>query len=157
MKRSRSIVGIAVVVSSVVLIGAGIAAHRAIEQLDATSAAVLRSKDIELDFERLLSNVRDAETGQRGYLLTNDEAYLEPYHRALRELQMRLQTIRDHIRADGGEPDDLESLKDLVRRRIAVIAHTLELNRAGNHAAALDVAGSNEGKRLMDRIRVFVG
>jgi hypothetical protein len=48
MKKSRSIVGIAVVVSSVVLIGAGMLAHRAIEQLSANNDAVLRAKAMEL-------------------------------------------------------------------------------------------------------------
>jgi PAS domain S-box-containing protein len=157
MKRSRSIVGIAVVVSSVVLVTAGIAAHRAIEQLDATSAAVLRAKEIELDFERLLSNMRDAETGQRGYLLTRDEAYLEPYRRALDEIEMRLNTVSNHIRADGDDPADLAPLKDLVQRRLAVIARSLDLNAAGDQRGAVDIVRSNEGKRLMDSIRAFVG
>jgi len=83
MKKSRSIVGIAVVVSSVVLVVAGFMAHRAIAQLSATSDALLRAKVLELDYERLLSTLRDAETGQRGYLLTNDEDYLRPYEEAL--------------------------------------------------------------------------
>jgi len=157
VKRSRSIVGFAVVVSSVVLIGAGVVAHRAIEQVSATSASVLRAKEIEVDFERLLSTVRDAETGQRGYLLTGDEAYLEPYHRALRELAMRLQTVNDHVQADRGHAEDLVPLTDFVQRKLAELTRTIELARAGSRDAALAMVRSDEGKELMDDIRAFVG
>ena len=73
MKGSRSIVGIAVGVSSVVLIVAGVIAHRSVRLLADTSDEILRSKELELSLERLLSSLRDAETGQRGYLLTQRE------------------------------------------------------------------------------------
>ena len=49
-----------------------------------TSDEILRSKELELSLERLLSSMRDAETGQRGYLLTGSDAYLFPYDAALR-------------------------------------------------------------------------
>jgi len=157
MKKSRSIVGIAVVVSSVVLIGAGVMAHRAIEQLSATSRAVLRDKEIELDYERLLSTIRDAETGQRGYLLTNDQNYLEPYQAALRELEQRVSTVAADVQADGGSVDDLAPLQNFVKRKLAELARTVELNVAGQHDAAMRVVRSDEGKELMDDIRAFVG
>jgi PAS domain S-box-containing protein len=157
MKRSRSIVGVAVVVSSVVLIGAGVMAHRAIEQLSAVSEAVVRAKEIEIDYERLLSTVRDAETGQRGYLLTNDEAYLAPYEAALRELEERVNTVTVHVQADGGKVEDLVPLRDFVKRKLDELAHTVQLNRAGQHDAAIGVVRSDEGRELMDDIRAFVG
>src|ERR1044071_8862781 len=67
MKKSRSIVGIAVGVSTLVLLVAGAMSYRAITELARTSDAVLRAKELELSLERLLSSLRDAETGQRGF------------------------------------------------------------------------------------------
>jgi PAS domain S-box-containing protein len=157
MKRSRSIVGFAVVVSSVVLIGAGVMAHRAIEQLSATSDSVLRAKEIELDYERLLSTVRDAETGQRGYLLTFDEAYLEPYQAALRELEQRVDNVSAHLEADGGSAEGLAPLRNFLERKLEELARTVELKRAEQHLAAIDVVRSDEGREIMDDIRAFVG
>src|SRR5262245_64496651 len=125
MKKSRSIVGIAVVVSSVVLIAAGVLARRAIEQLSATGDAVLRAKEIELDYERLLSSIRDAETGQRGYLLTNDETYLEPYEAALKELAQRMDRVAADVQADGGSTDGLATLKTLVTEKLDELAGTV--------------------------------
>ena len=99
MKRSRSIVGIAVGVSSVVLIVAGVIAHRSVRLLADTSDEILRSKELELSLERLLSSLRDAETGQRGYLVTGSESYLFPYDSALREIDGRLHTVEIRMAA----------------------------------------------------------
>src|SRR6188768_47669 len=133
MKKSRSIVGIAAAVSSVVLIAAGVMAHRAIDALSATSDAVVRAKEIELDYERLLSALRDAETGQRGYLLTNDVAYLQPYEAALRDLAQRVSTVTAHVREDGRSLDELATLNNFVSRKLAELARTVDLNRSGQH------------------------
>jgi PAS domain S-box-containing protein len=157
MRRSRSIVGIAVVVSSVVLIGAGVMAHRAIDQLSAIGAAVLRAKEIELDFERLLSALRDVETGQRGYLLTNAETYLQPYEAAVRELAQRVHTVSTHVQADGGSIEVLLPLDNFVNRKLEELARIVDLNRSGQHDAALEVVRSVEGKEPMEDIRAFVG
>jgi len=157
MKRSRSIVGVAVVVSSIVLVGAGVMAHRAIEQLSAAGDAVVRAKEIELDYVRLLSTIRDAETGQRGYLLTNDADYLAPYEAALRDLEERINTVTVHVRDDGGKVEDLIPLQNFLKRKLEELARTVQLNRAGQHDAAIAVVQSDEGRELMDDIRAFVG
>jgi len=157
MKKSRSLVGAAVLVSSVVLVAAGVMAHRAIEQLSATGDALMRAKGLELDYERLLSAVRDAETGQRGYLLTDDTEYLQPYEAALTELAQRVATVDSHAREDGASADELMPLRDFVQRKLQEVARTVELNRSGQHAAALALVRSDEGKQLMDDIRAFVG
>ena len=153
MKRSRSIAGIAVVLSSAVIVGAGVMAHQTINRLSEAGDAVVRAKELELDYERLLSAMRDAETGQRGYLLTNDPMYLAPYDAALRELEVRLKTLADHVQADGGMVDELQPLRNFLQLKLAEISRTIELNRAGQHEAALDVVRSDQGRKLMDDIQ----
>ena len=156
MKKSRSIVGIAVIVSSGVLIAAGSMAHRAIDQLSATSGAVLRAMDLELDYERLLSAILEAETGQRGYLLTSDEAYLDPYKAALRELEQRVNVVADHVKVDDGADQNVQPLRDFVKRKLDELSTTVALNRSNQHDAALAVVRSDEGRTLMENIRSFV-
>jgi PAS domain S-box-containing protein len=157
MNRSRPIVGAAVLISSAVLIGAGVVAHRSIDQLSATSEAVLRAKEIELDYERLLSTVRDAETGQRGYLLTHDERYLRPYREALRELQQRVDSVTAHVTADGDSTESLVPLRHFVDRKLDELTRTIELKRSGQHDEALALVRSDEGQELMDDVRSYVG
>ncbi|HEV8444320.1 MAG TPA: CHASE3 domain-containing protein [Steroidobacteraceae bacterium] len=157
MKRSRSIAGIAVVISTVVIIGAGMVAHRTIDRLSNASDAVLRAQGLELDYERLLSTVRDAETGQRGYLLTGDPGYLAPYDAAMRELEQRMKSVTDNVAADGGPSADLQPLRSFVQLKLAEMTRTVEQMRAGQRDAALDVVRSDQGRQLMEDIRSFVG
>src|SRR5580765_677678 len=130
MKRSRSIAGIAVVMSSAVIVGAGVVAHQTIDRLSQASDAVVRAKELELDYERLLSTIRDAETGQRGFLLTNDANYLQPYESALREMEQRLNTLTAHVRTAGDAVAELEPLRIFVNRKLEELTRTVELNRA---------------------------
>ena len=125
MQRSRSIVGIAVGVSSLVLVAAGMIAKRAIDQLAVTGDAVVAAKERELSFERLLSTLNDAETGQRGYLLSGSDEYLAPYEEALREVEGRINTVVARIRGETLSDSQLQMLRDLVATKLAEIARTI--------------------------------
>ncbi len=157
MQKSRSIVGLAVGVTSLVLAVAGVMSYRAVAQLGRTSDEVLRAKELELSLERLLSTVRDAETGQRGYLLSGSEEYLAPYDEALHELDGRLNTTEARIQAAGGTAEDMTRLRGLVARKLQELARTIDLFRAGRKAEALAVVNTDEGRQAMDAIRAFVG
>jgi PAS domain S-box-containing protein len=156
MKRSRSIVGIAVGVSAVVLLAAGMMAEHAVRQLASVSDAVVRAKELELSLERLLSTLRDAETGQRGYLLSGDEEYLVPYDVALGEIDTRMRTVAVRSEANGVPAAELQSLRVLVARKLQEMARTIELYRSGQRAAALAIVRSDEGLQTMDSIRTFM-
>ncbi len=156
MKRTKSIVGIAVGVSSIVLIVAGLIAHRSVQVLADTSDEILRSKELELSLERLLSSVRDAETGQRGYILTGSEAYLFPYNEALREIDGRVSTLEVRMQARDGSVEHLQALRGLVKVKLDELARTIELYRAGNREEAIELVRTNQGKSAMDAIRALV-
>ena len=156
MQRSRSIVGIAVGVSSLVLIAAGMVAKRAIDQLAVTGDAVVAAKERELSFERLLSTLNDAETGQRGYLLSGSDEYLAPYEEALREVEGRINTVVARNQGDTLAESQLQMLRDLVAAKLAEIARTIKLNRLGQREAALALVRTNQGMETMTRIRAFI-
>jgi PAS domain S-box-containing protein len=157
MRRSRSIVGIAVGVSSVVLIVAGVIAHRSVRLLADTSDEILRSKELELSLERLLSSLRDAETGQRGYLVTGSESYLFPYDNALREIDGRLRTVEIRMAARKVPVERTKALHGLVQFKLEELARTIELTRSGRRDEAVARVRSNQGKNAMDAIRALVG
>ena len=157
MKKSRSVVGIAVVVSSLVLAAASVISYRAVAQLANSGNEVLRAKELELSLERLLSTLRDAETGQRGFLLSGEEPYLTPYTDALREFDARLVTVEARLEARGGSAEELKPLRTLVDRKLDELARTIALYREGQRAAALALVRSDEGKFTMDGIRAYVG
>jgi diguanylate cyclase (GGDEF)-like protein len=102
---------------------------------------------------RVLHDLENAETGQRGYLLTGDESYLVPYRKGIRDLDdtvLRLQQVA------GSDERSLE----LVRRvehaktdKVTELARTIELARSGNRTAAVALVQTNEGKLYMDGLR----
>ena len=108
------------------------------------------------DLEALLSTLKDAETGQRGFLLTGSEHYLDPYEAAVLELPHELDRIR---RAFAGSPAQLERIETvglLSTQHMTQLAETIALQRAGREADALAMVQSGRGKVTMDRLRELV-
>jgi PAS domain S-box-containing protein len=152
MPRSSLVVVYALVAAIVVLVFSGIVGLRAAQSAVAASEAIARNKDTLLSLERTLSAVRDAETGQRGYLLTGKESYLRPYTAALADLSSRVSELRAGVYSDATTKGQLDELQQLISAKMEEIARTLELQRSGDHQAALELVLTDEGRRLMEQI-----
>jgi signal transduction histidine kinase len=107
--------------------------------------------------EHLVSDVTDAETGQRGYIITDAPDYLQPYNYALRDIHGQLGNL-DMMIAD--EPanqqlslNDLNILKGLIQAKLAWLNQTITLRQSHGFNAVLPIILSNRGKVLMDNIR----
>ncbi|HJY40316.1 MAG TPA: CHASE3 domain-containing protein, partial [Steroidobacteraceae bacterium] len=153
MQKSRSLVLLAAGVSVVVLIGAGVAAYFSVRTLSDASDRLVRSKEVSIALEQALSSLRDAETGQRGYLLTGRPDYLQPYAAAVASVNQRLATLRALGDDDPIAQQRLAELERSVRVKMEELARTITLREAGQSEAALQVVLTDEGKRSMDRIR----
>ncbi|MBV9264637.1 MAG: CHASE3 domain-containing protein [Acidobacteriaceae bacterium] len=101
----------------------------------------------------LLSELKDAETGQRGYLLTGKDSYLEPYRQSLSQIRADLSFLA-HVSA---QRDRVAALTAVVNEKLSELQRTIRLRQTGDLAAAISVVQSDEGKRLMDHIRADVG
>ena len=102
--------------------------------------------------EALISAFKDAETGQRGYAITGDVAFLEPYlavHDKVRDdlAELRRRTLIPAAHAH------LDVLAPLMNAKLAEMSRVIDLRRHDDMKAVLAVVGSGEGKRLMDAIR----
>lgn len=107
-------------------------------------------------WEDLLSTVKDAETGQRGYLLTGDRGYLAPYHQALRRLpdmwaRLEAESLRRRV-----PRDTLQTVRRLLHEKLAELAKTIELRRTKGIGAALVEVQTNRGERSMTELRRLV-
>ena len=100
----------------------------------------------------LLSAVTDAETGQRGFALTGNEAFLEPYLAVRDGISGQLEELR-RLASVSAAGRNLDALAPLVDAKLAELAQVIELRRNGDTAGVLAVTGSGQGKRLMDSIR----
>lgn len=107
--------------------------------------------------ERLLSGMKDVETGQRGYLLTGDETYLEPYLLAQKDITDQLAQLRVLTQDNPVQQHRLDELSPLISSKLAELAQTIALNRNQQHEDALKIVHSNIGKDTMDSIRMQLG
>ena len=103
--------------------------------------------------ESLVSLVKDAETGQRGYLLTGDESYLSPYNDAHHLIPVRVDELRKLTANNPSQQARIANLQRLLRQKLAELAQTVALRRTSGAAPALDVVKTNRGLALMDQIR----
>jgi signal transduction histidine kinase/CheY-like chemotaxis protein/CHASE3 domain sensor protein len=115
--------------------------------------AVNHTNEVQDHLHLLLSKVKDAETGQRGFLLAGDEHYLEPYHLALGSLAVEEKTLRRLIADNATQQQQLDALEPLISAKLEELAHTIALKRSGDDAGALAIVRSDRGKAAMDHIR----
>lgn len=124
-------------------------------QYAAGNADAVRSTGIRESAARLLTGLLDAETGQRGFLLTGADRYLEPYNRAIQSIPTELVTLRRLLLPRPADSTDLTRLNDLVDRKLAELQLSIDLRRKQGPKPAIDLILSDEGKRTMDEIRVI--
>ncbi|SEP77374.1 Histidine kinase-, DNA gyrase B-, and HSP90-like ATPase [Faunimonas pinastri] len=128
-----------------------------IEQSKIDSRAIRNIVSIEDGLARTLTLVLDAETGQRGYLLTGDESYLAPFNAALKDLPGQLANLKAKLAGDSGQQMSYALLEPLVRDELVELQHTVGLRQAGKADDAMAIVLGGSGKAGMDRIRSLVG
>jgi signal transduction histidine kinase len=102
---------------------------------------------------RALNLLLDAETGQRGYLLTHEEAYLAPYTEALANLETELGRLRDLAKTQPRYAAGIEDLIDHVAVKRRELDDTVGLMQAGNPDAALTLVRTDRGRVAMEEVR----
>ena len=108
-------------------------------------------------FDRLLSDLKDVESGARGFALTGRESFLDPYHQALNSIDGDLSDLQRFIPAGSAQWRRLESIKGNIREKIANSVATVEQRRTIGFKAAAAAASCNMGQAAMDAIRDSVG
>jgi signal transduction histidine kinase len=106
------------------------------------------------NLERALA---DAETGQRGYLLTGRSDYLQPYQDGRRASQEALVLLDRHFKDDPAASALLAELRLLSQAKLGELEETVRLTKADQKAAAIQLVLSGAGKQNMDRVRVLIG
>jgi PAS domain S-box-containing protein len=124
-------------------------------QIEITSQNRAHTSDVLRRANDLLSSLKDAETGQRGYLLTGDEAFLEPYLAVRDNVSIQLEELRQ-LTVISAARNHVDALVPLVDAKLAHLARAIELYRNKEVTAAIETVRSGEGMRLMDSIRVEI-
>ncbi|NIJ18674.1 PAS domain S-box-containing protein [Sphingomonas naasensis] len=129
---------------------------RGFEETATLRREVVRSYEVRGDLQRILSLHQDLETGQRGFLITGDARFLQPWRDAVRRIDPAFAALERHLPADAAYRPQLAALREVSRDKRSFVERAITLGGADGRAAAHLVA-EGEGKRLMDRIRALIG
>ena len=125
-----------------------------LKQIQATAARSLESSSVQAGIARVWQDFTDMETGQRGYLLTDDPAYLQPYVDAKTGIATHLANLRSAL-ANRPQPEQaLETqLEPLAASKQAEIERTIALRQQGYRHRAFQLVQTNQGKQYSDQAR----
>ncbi len=141
----------------VILILVGTVSYISTSKFIESAQWVTHSYQVIDNSEALLSSLENAETGQRGYLITGEESYLAPYNGASQAVRADMERIRSLTMDDPAQQRRLAELQPLIAAKFAELRQTIELRRQKGYQAALPLILSNKGKETMDAIRKIVG
>jgi CheY-like chemotaxis protein/CHASE3 domain sensor protein len=147
----RTFAGFAAAIVTVALIA--FFGYRSLDNQAESSALTDHTLNIIQRVNALLSSLKDAETGQRGYLLTDREDYLEPYNIARAAIPGELQELRRLTVTSPRQQELLGQAEQYVQEKLGELQQALELARAGNREGARDLMLTDRGKLAMDRVR----
>lgn len=148
------LIGLGVVVA-VLLLNAGVV-FRNTRQLNDDAYWVTHTHEV-LDVQRaLLISMIDAETGERGYIITGDVTYLKPYREALDAVSKQIASLKQLTEDNQRQQARIPKLQALVQDKLDELKSAIDLRKKGFEAAQKEVL-TNLGKKRMDAVRAFIG
>jgi len=138
------------------LLAISMLSYRSIEKLISTTESESHTHQVLDELNDLVTNLSDAELGERGFVLTGADRFLEPYTHATANIDRDLKEVQDRVREDPVELQRLGSIAPLMSTRMASIKALIDLRRSSDFAAAQKVVLADEGRRLSDTIRAHI-
>jgi PAS domain S-box-containing protein len=128
-----------------------------LESIDRNSRDVARTHEVLVGLEAVLSNLRDAETGQRGYLLTGDERYLAPYLQARSMVDQSVNTLKTIAANNGIRQDHIARIELVTAAKFAELEKVIAVRREQGQEAAVAAIKTDRGMALMNELRARIG
>jgi len=139
--------------SLIILFISSLASYVSINNLIKSTELVKHSDEVILTTEAVISTLKDAETGQRGYLLTGNKIFLQPYYGSTDTAMAALNRIEAQTKDNVVQQKNVAELRNILARRLNIITSTIEIKSLGGQ---IDPTVLLEGKTYMDQARVVV-
>jgi signal transduction histidine kinase len=136
-----------------ILIGIIVATFGLVERTRATFDYILQERNIRRMAADLMQKLTDAETGQRGFVITRDELFLQPYEGAATEIRGDLERLGEAVKDRPIKAAQMDELRDRVRGKLDEMGQAINLVRSGEQDQAIELIQSDVGRELMDDIR----
>jgi CHASE3 domain sensor protein len=148
------LLGFVIAVAAVAFIS--LLTYRSLQTRSIAAQRVTSTLAVLEQLQSILSLVKDAETGQRGFLLTGEDPYLEPNINAKAQLPEAFRRARQLVGEDQVQQQRLASLELAVNEKLAELDRIIALRRKGDVAGAIAAVRTDRGQVSMDRIRSMV-
>jgi len=139
--------------SLIILFISSLASYISITNLIKSTELVKHSDEVILTTEGVISTLKDAETGQRGYLLTGNKIFLQPYYGSTDTAMAALNRIEAQTKDNANQQKNVAELRNILSRRLNIISSTIEIKSLGGQ---IDPTVLLEGKTYMDQARNVV-
>ncbi len=149
-------IGAAFLVPLTMLVVIGVISYWSINKFIETSVWVAHTHKVLEALESTLAHMTDAETGQRGYLLTGEERYLEPYTSAIQRVDGDIKQLRKLTQDNPNQQRRLDAMEHHISEKFGELKKTIELRKKKSLEAALQIVRADQGKKIMDDLRRLV-
>ena len=142
---------------SIIIIGNEVLNYQASNNSDKKIEWVNHTQEVIIETKDYLNALKDAETGQRGYLLTTDINYLEPYNKGVIKTQQSILKLKQLTSDNKTQQNKIKQLDKLMKLKLEELAITISLTQIHNdNNKALELVKQNHGKEYMDKIRLIL-
>ncbi|WP_416462853.1 CHASE3 domain-containing protein [Rubrivivax gelatinosus] len=152
----RGRVAVATVFVIAIAVALAVLAVTSIGKLRSDARQVAHTSEVLAALGQALERTVDAETAERGFVLTSDPEYLQPYRRAARSSLLELDRLQRLVADNPVQTARLATLREMTEKRLDLIDQVVDLRTVKGFEAARALIASGEGKRLQDRIRAAV-
>jgi two-component system, LuxR family, sensor kinase FixL len=153
--RNERLIGAGLVLAALLTLLVAVEAYRTIAALLTTVDLVAHTRQVQTAVAELVAAIQDVESGQRGYVVTGDAAFLEPRRAALRTLDEQLDELRNLIADNPAQVQRLTVLRDLIGRKVAYSQQVVDARAQEGFAAAAARMATQEGREFMRNIRAL--
>ena len=149
-------IGLGFALALAILVSVGSISYNGTNKLISTTDWVTHTHKVLEELDALLQALTDAETGQRGYIITAEEAYLEPYHASAGIVEQYVKDLRDLTKDNPHQQQRLDILQALAEKRLVSLKEVLDLQKSKGQDAAKQWILTGGGKKEMDDIRKVI-
>lgn len=136
-----------------ILVFISIVSYKHTASLNKSSEALMHSYSVRGELDRLTLYLKDAETGQRGFIISRDSSFLEPFKSARGKVSKSLYILKKLAASDHQQQRNIDTLYDLISLRFSYLNRTLKESENVQTDDSLIMNSMTRGKEVMDRIR----
>ena len=143
-------------VALVLIAGAGVFSWSSTANLVDNTRMMDHTHEVLEALERVVSQLDDAETAQRGFVITGEPRYLEPYHTGVVGVELAVPDVRRLTSDDPSQQRRLDVIESLIQRKLDELSQTIDLRRNTGFESAREIVLTDAEKRTMDDVRAVI-